>query len=780
MKPSSSSHFPEYFRALNYVAAAQIFLQDNFLLQEPLKPEHIKARLLGHWGTVPGINFTWMHLNEIIKENNANMMFILGPGHGFPAIQASLFLEKTLTKYYKNLPYNYKGLSELIHKFSQAYGFPSHSNPGAPGMIVEGGELGYSLSTAFGAVMDNPDLIAACIIGDGEAETGPTAAAWHSNKFLDPKQDGAVLPILHLNGYKITGPTITGRMSDKELTKLYEGYGYKVHFVDIFKAKDPHAIMSETMHAAYKEIKAIQTTARTEKDVLKPQWPMVILRSAKGWTGIKTLHGQDIENNNLSHQIVVHDPKNDPTELKALEKWLKSYKIEELYDAKKGFSKDILAMLPPEKLRMGNNKHAFGGEIRKALKLPKLKNYAFPLGKRGHDIGFATKGAGTYFRDIIKNNPTSARLFCPDETTSNKLDAVYEAAPRAFQWPILQHDVSISPHGRTVEMLSEHTLQGMMQGYVLTGRHGIFSSYEAFIQIVSSMCDQYGKFLKASREYAWRKPVPSFNYLLASLGWRQDHNGFSHQNPGFVSNILEKNGNFASVYFPVDLNSTIAVMEECLTDTNCINVIVTCKQEALQWLSLDEARKQVKTGIGIWDFASKKNPDIVFASAGFYQTTETLAAVKWLRERFPEIKTRYVNVSEMTALGVSDPRSLTTNKEFNSYFTPDKHVIFNYHGYTADVKHLIFDTKEAPSRFHIHGYMEEGSTTTPFDMHVRNQTSRYHLIMDALEIMKEQNLAPSRTCDVARKEIENLLLSHRAYITEFGTDPEWITEWKWE
>lgn len=770
----------KYFRLINYIAAGQIYLQDNFLLKEPLKPEHIKPRLLGHWGTVPGINFTWMHLNEVIKKYNASMLFILGPGHGFPAIQTNLFLEETLSKYYTNVPYNYQGLSEIMKKFSQAYGFPSHSNPGAPGMIVEGGELGYSLSTAFGAVMDNPDLIAACIVGDGEAETGPTATAWHGNKFISPKQDGAVLPILHLNGYKITGPTITGRMSNTELKKLYEGYGYKVHFVDVFKTKDPHTLMSETLEAAYQEIREVQKKARSGEKVLRPKWPMIILRSPKGWTGIKKLHGLDMENNNLSHQIVVHDPKHDKEELKALEKWLKSYKIEELYDKEIGFDKNILALLPPEHLRMGNNPHTYGGEIMTALTLPDLKKYEVNIPKRGHDNNFATKIAGQYFRDIIKANPTSARLFCPDETTSNKLDAVYEAAPRAFQWPILKHDQAMSPEGRTVEMLSEHTLQGMMQGYVLTGRHGILSSYEAFIQIVSSMADQYGKFLKASREYAWRKPVPSFNYLLASLGWRQDHNGFSHQNPGFVSNILEKNGNFASVYFPVDANSTLAVMEECLTDTNCINVIVTCKQEALQWLTLDEARSQVKKGIGIWDFASMNNPDLVFASAGFYQTSETLAAVQWLRKKFPQVRTRYVNVSEITAIGVSDPRSLTSQKEFEEYFTPDKPVIFNYHGYTADIKHLIFDTKEAPERFFIHGYMEEGSTTTPFDMHVRNKTSRFHLLMDAFVLLKDALLISEHECQQALKEIDSALSEHRKYIIEYGTDPDWIADWKWE
>lgn len=769
----------QYFRLINYIAAAQIYLQDNFLLERALTPEDIKPRLLGHWGTVPGINFTWMHLNSIIKKHEASMLFLLGPGHGFPAIQANLFLEGTLSKYYPQLPYSYEGLGTLIKKFSQAYGFPSHSNPGAPGMIVEGGELGYSLSTAFGAVMDNPDLIAVCLVGDGEAETGPTATAWHSNKFLDPVQDGAVLPIVHLNEYKITGPTIYGRMSTEELTDLFHGYGYEVLFIDVEKEDDPHAAMEHIVEAAYQKIRHIQDTFRTHVAQTHARWPMIILRSPKGWTGIKELHGKDIEGNNLSHQIVVQHPKEDREELHALENWLNSYHVQELYNKETGVSKEILSLLPPPALRMGNNPHAYGGNQRKPLSLPQLSSYQFDIQTPGTELGFATKAVGAYFRDIIKSNQTNARLFCPDETTSNKLDAVYEAAPRNFQWPIKAHDEHISPRGRTIEMLSEHTLQGMMQGYILTGRHGIFSSYEAFTQIVSSMCDQYGKFLHASQDFSWRTPVASFNYLLASLGWRQDHNGFSHQNPGFISNILEKNGNFASVYFPVDVNSTLATLAECMQDTNCINVIVTCKQENLQWLTLEEAQKQVKKGIGIWDFASVADPDIVFASAGFYQTSETLAAIQWLRTHFPHIKTRYVNVSEMTALGVSDKRSLTSQEDFEGYFTQNRPVIFNYHGYTSDIKHLLFDTPGTQGRFYIHGYIEEGSTTTPFDMHIRNQTSRFHLILDALSLGMEKDLITHATYKEGCSTIEKALMEHRQYIETYGTDPEWISAWTW-
>lgn len=771
----------QYFRAVNYISAAQIYLQDNFLLEKPLEFGHLKPRLLGHWGTCPGINFVYTHLNYYLTRNPESMMLVVGPGHGFPAIQANLFMEETLSKYYSEVPFNEQGLSNMIRRFSWPYGFPSHANPGAPGAILEGGELGYSLSTAWGAVMDNPDLTVACLVGDGEAETGPLAASWMANKLISPIDSGTVLPILHLNGYKISGPTLLARMSDTELEAYFTGLGYAVHFVEYSDETQTHNDMASTLQACMDEIHAIRKKARSGEKIVAPKWPMIVMRTPKGWTGIEKLHGKDIVGNFPSHQIVVTHANDDPEEKAALEQWLKSYKFEELFDKTSGFAKGVMAIMPRQENRMGQNPHAYGN-IRKDLHFPSLTTYETKISSPGVDNGLAMNKIGEYLRDIFSLNKEEKnfRLFCPDETYSNKLHAVFEVTKRAFQWPTLPHDEDIASDGRVMEMLSEHTLQGLMQGYVLTGRYGALCSYEAFVQIISSMADQYAKFLKASLEFPWREPVSSFNYLLSSLGWRQDHNGYSHQNPGFVSNMLEKHGNLTSVYFPVDSNMAIAVMEECLKDVHCINLIVCDKQNHLQWLTLDEARAQVETGIGIWHFASDANPDIVISSAGDLITIEALAAVKLLKEELPHIRVRYVNVSELTSLGVADPRSHTTQGDFDMYFTPDKPVIFNYHGYTGDIKHLLFDSTRDTSRFRVHGYEESGSTTSPFDMMVRNKTSRYHLVLDALHELFERGQITAEQKDSLSSKIEKTLQEHRTYIIEHGDDPEYIKKWTWK
>lgn len=779
-KKPTLGNVKEYFRLVNYLAAAQIFLRDNFLLERPLTADDIKPRLLGHWGTCPGINFVYAHLNYLLSEQKRDLMYVVGSGHGFPAIQANLFVEGTLSHYYKDIPHNAAGMAKIIRDFSWPYGYPSHVNPGAPGCILEGGELGYSLSTSYGAALDNPDLTVVCLVGDGEAETGPTATAWHANKFLDPATSGAVLPILHLNGYKISGPTIYGRMSDEELTALFEGYGYEVHIVDQDKG-EIFGTMARTLRKAFGSIDKIHAKARSGKEVIKPRWPMIIMRTHKGWTGVKKVHGKDAEGNYLSHQVMLTLAKSDDEERQQLADWLGSYKISQLFDAKKGFADGIKALIPAKNHRIGMNRHANGGAIRKKLALPDFGKLAFPVAKPGNQEGLAMNALGEAMRDIIKKNGKKRqfRLFSPDETTSNKLDAIFEATNRISQWPLLPHDEHYGRTGQVIEMLSEHTLQGLMQGYILTGRYGVFTSYEAFLQIVSSMTDQYAKFLKASGEFPWREPVAPFIYLLSSLGWRQDHNGYSHQNPSFISNILEKHGNLAKVYFPIDVNSALAVFEKCLQDEESINVIVCGKQEMLQWLTHRQARKYLESGIALWDFVSDPRPDLVIAGAGGDTTQEALAGLALVREHFPEARVRFVNIMEMTAIGVADPRSQTTQKDFDAYFTADKPVLINYHGYTADIKHLLFDSTNNTTRFSVHGYEENGSTTSPFDMHIRNRTSRYHILLWASEQLLAAKLTNKKHARAVAKKVEKILVDHRAYIRAHGDDPDFIKNWVW-
>lgn len=784
----------KYLRYVDYISAAQLYLKENCCMRCGLTKDNIKDRILGHWGTVPGLNFIYAHLNYLIHKHAAqdqrNFLFIAGPGHGAPAIIANLFAENTLSEFYPQLQRTEKGVSKLISMFSWPGGFPSHSNPGTPGAILEGGELGYSLATAYGAVMDNPDLIAACVIGDGEAETGPLATAWHGNKFLNPATSGAVLPILHANGYKITSPTIYATMSDSELTNLFTGFGYDVKIVhDTDPNKMAHQEMINTLEWAYQKIRAIQKKARNQKEpVLKPKWPMIVYRSIKGRTGIKYDDKQKIEGTYHSHGIPIGDPKTNPKHFKLVRDWLTSYNYCDLVDGKGRPLPEVTEFLAQGDLRMGVNKHTFGGMMRKNLHLPEIAKYEIKMaaGAAGKIQIGNTSVLAQYIRDLfaLNDKEKNFRFFCPDETESNKFQAIFEYTKRAFMWPVHSYDENISPDGRVMEVLSEHNLQGWLQGYLLTGRHGMFVTYEAFATIVASMVDQYAKFLKQSTKYEWRKPISSLNYLLTSVGWRQEHNGYSHQNPSFISNILEKHGNFSSVYFPADANSLLVIMEDCLKRTNSINVIVSNKNPMAQWLTVEQARKELIAGVGIWDWINPEHaahPDVVLAAAGDAMVQEAMAAISILDDVAPELKIRFVNVSELTALGVGDerhPLSISDN-QFNKYFTKDRNIVFNFHGYPAVIKKLIFGSPHA-ERFSIHGYIEEGTTTTPFNMMVMNKTSRYDLAMDLITKGAKHNPTIAKKSKFLISYFQKKLAEHAKYIVKFGKDMPEVENWKWE
>ncbi len=779
------THIDTFLRAANYISAIQIYLKDNFLLEKPLRPEHIKERLLGHWGTCPGINFVYAHLNRAIKAHDTNMMLVVGPGHGFPAIQANLFIEGTLSKYYKEVPRNKAGLTYMAKQFSWPYGFPSHSNPGAPGVILEGGELGYALSTSYGAILDNPDLIVACLIGDGEAETGPTATAWHLSKLINPATSGAVLPILHLNGYKISGPTLMGRMSDEDLASLFRGYGYEPHIVDAYVEEDIHARMIEVIDGSIEQIHNIQHSAREGSLEGSPRFPMIILRSPKGWGSIKELHGKRIEDNCFSHQVIADMARTDAEELAALETWLRSYKFNELFDGK-SFHAEVEALIPSEHRTMGSNQHSMGGAPHyKPLKLPNPAEYSNkgtcrPEGGNCGEESSMQAVAG-FLRDTLERNESTRniRVFSPDETYSNKLDPIFEVTKRSFLLPIKEWDRDMARDGRVIEMLSEHSLQGLMQGYVLTGRHAVFASYEAFMQIVASMADQYAKFLSISRTIPWRGDVPSLNYILTSGAWRQEHNGFSHQNPGFIDDMLQRQGHFVNVYFPSDMNTALRVMERSLASKNEMNIIVLEKRPVPVWRTLDEAKRDVEDGISIWDFVSDKDPHIVFSAAGDYLTKETLAAVTIVREEIPEMRMRFVNIVSLSAYGLGNTKTNVVPHDIDYYFTNDKHVIINFHGYPQTIKQILFDYGCNVSRFTVHGYEEQGSTTTPFDMFVRNKTDRYHLAMEAFAVAEKEGLITVKQKDALVARYTEMLMKHRMYVAENGTDPQGITDWKW-
>ncbi len=778
---TDSNNIKEYVRAANYLTAAQIFLQDNFLLDRPLTFEDIKPRLLGHWGTCPGINLIYACLNRLIKQSQTEVLFVMGPGHGFAALQANLFIEGTLEHFYPAASQTAAGVGYILKNFSWPYGFPSHSSPATPGVIVEGGELGYALATAYGAALDNPDLIVACVVGDGEAETGPTAAAWHLNKLLDPKTGGAVLPILHLNGYKISGPTVFGRMSDDELRALFTGYGYNPLIVSFSEAI--YEEMEKTLSSASEQIKAIQQRARSGHANERPAWPLIILQTPKGWTGIKELDGEKIEGNCLSHQVVLKEAKSDAKQLSALEEWLRSYNFSELFDPRAGFTDNIKKILPPEHLRMGMSKHALGGpKVYHHLQLPDINRFTEDASEPGTMGSSSMRRCGLYLKDVFIHNEKQAnfRFFSPDETYSNKLDMIFQATNRAWQWPIVQNDKDLGQQGRVMEMLSEHSLQGLMQGYVLTGRQAVFASYEAFIQIVCSMVDQYAKFLKVARQTKWRHDIPSLNYILTSSGWRQEHNGFSHQNPGFIDDLLQRQNQFTNIYLPPDGNSSLVCLDRCLSSKNSINVIVAGKTFEPRWLTAELAKEELKRGLMIWDFASDHDPDIVLAAAGDYVTTEIMAAIDIVKSENAKIRMRCVNVMAMSGLGFGNPVCPMPGYEFYDYFTTDKPVIFNFHGYPQTIKQALFDEAESCQRFHIHGYEEEGSTTTPFDMQVRNKTDRYNLAIEVFTILGQEKVISQKSARVLQKKYEAKLANHKIYIKRWGIDPPEITDWQWK
>ncbi len=778
----STEVIKKYIRAADFLSAVQIYLQDNVLLNKPLQRKHIKTRLLGHWGTCPGINFVYAHLNRIIIEQDQDMAFVLGPGHGFPAIQANLFLEGTFSKYYEDVPRTSKGISYMAKQFSWPYGFPSHSNPTAPGVILEGGELGYALATSFGAILDNPDLIVTCLVGDGEAETGPTATAWHLNKLIDPATNGAVLPILHVNGYKISGPTFFGRMSDEELTNLFSGYGYKPYIVDAYdKDEDVHERMRYVLDQAMNEIKFTQHCAREGSLNEPPKWPMIILRTPKGWHSIKELHGERIEDNHNSHQVIAGNAANDDEEFKALDEWLNSYNFDELFDGK-NFDEEIESLVPMEGKCMGDSRHTMGGDAcYKPLALPRIEDYECISDQVCGNETSSMEKIGAYVRDIMKINESDRnfRLMSPDETYSNKLGAVFEVTKRAFVWPHKEWDKDLAHDGRVLEMLSEHSLQGLAQGYTLTGRHSLFVSYEAFVQIVGSMADQYAKYLSIARDVKWRGDVPSLNYILTSSGWRQEHNGFSHQNPGFIDDMLQRQGNFTNVYFPADSNTALVVTERILDSKKEINVIVVGKRPMPCWRSIEEAKADVEAGVSIWEFASDDNPHMVFSAVGDYLTNETLAAINLIKKDIPKMRLRFVNISSLSALGMGHSHSRVLNADIDYYFTKDKQVTINFHGYPQTMKQILFDYGASSKRFKVRGYEEQGSTTTTFDMQVRNRTDRYHLVMEAFRVAEEDGVITVKKRDQLIKRYEKKLSDHREFIIKHGTDPEDLKNWTW-
>ncbi|NGX61008.1 MAG: Xylulose-5-phosphate phosphoketolase [Chlamydiae bacterium] len=777
-----------YWKTANFLAASEIYLKENFLLQEPLKPEHIKDRLLGHWGTTPGINLIYAHLNRLIRAHNLDLFLVTGPGHGAPGNLANLYLEGSLEKYYPELTLDYKGLAKFIKSFSWPGGFPSHLSPGVPGTIHEGGELGYALATAYGAVMDNPNLIVACIVGDGEAETGPTATAWHSTKFLDPAESGAVLPILHLNGYKISNPTIFGTMDEEELIHLFTGYGYQPRIVD---HADLHTDLFLSMEWALKEIHAIQKAARSGKPITKPRFPMLILRSLKGWTGIKEIDGIPIEGSYRSHQVPAKDLKTNPNSLAHVEKWLRSYHPEELFDANGTPHKEILEMCPKGDKRIGCNPHTYGGEIIKPLSLPNIHDFAvFPAekvsfegSKRGTHLAKNTYQLGKYLKEIIAKNPHSFRIFSPDELESNQLHEVFDVTHRDYQWPVKPFDSHISSNnGRVSEILSEHTCQGWLQGYLMTGRHGMFPSYEAFLAIASTMMLQFAKFLKFSRETPWRKPFSSLNYLESSTLWRQEHNGFSHQSPGFINIMLNLKANICRIYLPPDANTLVSTFDHCLESRGYVNLVVASKHEMPQWLSMDEAIAHCRSGGSVWRWASTDegvNPDVVLVGIGDILHLEVMAAAHILRQELPELRVRVVNVTDLLILEkeTMHPHGLD-DEMFASLFTQNRPVIVNFHGYPSAVKQLIYG-RGVGERFHINGYIEEGTTTTPFDMNVRNKTSRFHLIMQAIRLAAPHNPVVAAKANELVSHYEYILEAHKEYIRENGVDPEEISEWQW-
>jgi xylulose-5-phosphate/fructose-6-phosphate phosphoketolase len=769
-----------YWRAANYLSVGQIYLYDNPLLREPLKLEDIKPRLLGHWGTTPGLNFIYVHLNRLIRKNDLNVIYVCGPGHGGPGMVANTYLEGTYSEFYPDVSEDVEGLRKLFTQFSFPGGIPSHVSPETPGSINEGGELGYSLMHAYGAVFDNPDLLAACVVGDGEAETGPLAASWHSNKFLNPVRDGSVLPILHLNGYKIANPTVLARLNDEELTSLFIGYGHKPYFVEGDDPEMMHQFMAATLDTVIARIQEIQHDARTNGFSHRPQWPMIILRSPKGWTGPKFVDGLPAENSFRSHQVPLAELATKAEHMRLLEEWMRSYKPEELFDATGRLNRELAELAPKGKRRMGANPHANGGLLLKDLKLPDFRAYAVDISKPGTINAEATRVMGQFLRDVMKRNTDSRnfRVTGPDETASNRLGAIFEATNRVFVEPILSTDDHLSPDGRVMEVLSEHLCQGWLEGYLLTGRHGFFSCYEAFIHIIDSMFNQHAKWLKTTRHIPWRRPIASLNYLLSSHVWRQDHNGFSHQDPGFIDHVINKKAEVVRVYLPPDANTLLSVTDHCLRSRNYVNVIVAGKQPALQYLDVDSAIKHCTAGLGIWEWASNDEggePDVVMACAGDVPTLETLAAVDILRQHFSELKIRVVNVVDlMTLQPASEHPHGLSDKDFDSLFTTDRPVIFAFHGYPWLIHRLTY-RRTNHTNLHVRGYKEEGTTTTPFDMVVLNDLDRFHLVMDVIDRVPKLERIGAHVKQLMRDK----RLEHKQYICKRGDDMPEVRDWKW-
>ena len=781
LSPEKLRAIDAYWRAANYLSVGQIYLLDNPLLREPLTLEHIKPRLLGHWGTTPGLNFVYAHLNRIIVERDLDIVNVTGPGHGGPGIVANAYLEGTYGEYYRDVTNDAAGLQKLFKQFSFPGGIPSHAAPETPGSVNEGGELGYSLSHAYGIAFDNPDTVVACVVGDGEAETGPLATSWHSNKFLSPVRDGAVLPILHLNGFKIANPTILARISEGELRALMTGYGYEPHFVSGEDPDTMHQLMAHTLDRVFDELAAIRAHARETGDETRPRWPMIVLRSPKGWTGPKTVDGKKTEGSWRAHQVPLDGLAKNPEHVAQLERWMRGYEPEKLFDENGTLRADLRALPPRGSRRMSDNPHANGGRLLHELTLPDFPAYAVPVEKPGTTFGESTRVLGAFLRDVMRANAARAnfRVFGPDETASNRLEHLFEVTGRT--WEALAEpddDAFLAPDGRVMEILSEHTCQGWLEGYLLSGRHGFFSCYEAFIHIVDSMFNQHAKWLEQCQKVPWRAPVASLNYLLSSHVWRQDHNGFSHQDPGFIDVVVNKKASIVRVYLPPDANTLLSTVDHCLRSKNYVNVIVAGKQPELQYLDATAAALHCAKGIGIWPWASNDDdgvPDLVMACAGDVPTLEALAATDLLRAAFPDLKIRFVNVVDLMKLQPKSahPHGLE-DREFDVIFTRDVPVIFAYHGYPAIV-HRITYNRTNHANIHVHGFIEEGTTTTPFDMVVRNQLDRYHLALAAIERVPSLGARGAR----ARERFEDKLSEHAGYITQRGEDLPEVRDWVW-
>jgi xylulose-5-phosphate/fructose-6-phosphate phosphoketolase len=780
LSPDLLKKMNAYWRAANYLSVGQIYLYDNPLLKKPLKLEHIKPRLLGHWGTTPGLNFIYVHLNRVIQQYDLNMIYVTGPGHGGPGLVANTYLEGTYSELYPNISQDEVGMKKLFKQFSFPGGIPSHVAPETPGSINEGGELGYSLAHAYGAAFDNPDLIVACVVGDGEAETGALATGWHSNKFLNPVHDGAVLPILHLNGYKIANPTVLARIPAEELEKLLQGYGYQPYVVEGDEPEKVHQLMAATLDTVIQEIKQIQKECRKNGFKMRPKWPMIVLRTPKGWTGPKEVDGKPVEGTFRAHQVPLAELASNPKHVKMLEEWMKSYKPEELFDKSGKLIQELAALAPKGGRRMGANPHANGGIFLHDLRMPDFRDYAVKIDQPGTTEAEATRIMGEFLRDVMKQNwdNRNFRVFGPDETASNRLTHLFDVTDRVSTAEIKKTDDHVSPDGRVMEVLSEHQCQGWLEGYLLTGRHGLFSCYEAFIHIVDSMFNQHAKWLKVTKEIPWRRPISSLNYLLTSHVWRQDHNGFSHQDPGFIDHVVNKKADIIRVYLPPDVNTLLSVTDHCLRSRDYVNVIVAGKQPELQWLDMDAAVKHCTAGLGIWEWASNDedgDPDVVMACAGDVPTLETLAAVQMLRTHFPELKIRVINIVDLMTLQPKSehPHGLS-DKDFDILFTKDKPIIFAYHGYPWLIHRLTY-RRTNHKNLHVRGYKEEGTTTTPFDMVVINELDRFHLVRDVIDRVEKLGSRAAYT----RQFIRDKLLDHKNYVHQHGIDMPEIRNWKW-